>query len=106
MPKKTRDPDRAVRLVVPPTADGVGVFAIRSREKISYYTFHEIPCEVGGRGFVVHRLGLGELYHVRIGEPEELSCECLGFLRHGRCKHVLGLVALDENNQLPVHISR
>ncbi|MGL6096779.1 MAG: SWIM zinc finger family protein, partial [Fimbriiglobus sp.] len=54
-------------------------------------TFAELRCEIGGRGFAVHRLGLGTLYHVRVGSPADCSCECLGFLRWDRCKHVLGL---------------
>jgi hypothetical protein len=61
---------------------------------------HEIPCEIGGRGFEVHRLGLGELYHVRVGAPQDCSCECLGFLRHGHCKHILGLLTLLQNGLL------
>jgi hypothetical protein len=54
----------------------------------------EVPCEIGGRGFAVHRLGLGTVYHVRVGDPADSTCECLGFLRWGRCKHVAGLRAL------------
>jgi hypothetical protein len=60
----------------------------------THYTLHEIRCDIGGRGFAVHRLGLGRLYHVRVGTPSECSCECLGFLRHGNCRHVLGLLGL------------
>jgi hypothetical protein len=86
--------ERAVRLIQPPGADGVGVLCIHERKKDVFYTFREIPCDIGGRGFAMHRLGLGSLYHVRIGPPESCSCECLGFLAHGRCRHVLGLLAL------------
>jgi hypothetical protein len=83
-----------IDLVRSPDRDGVGVFSIRSGEKSLFYTFREIPCSIGGRGFVVHRLGLGQVYHVRIGARTDCSCECLGFLAHGRCKHVSGLLAL------------
>ena len=48
-------------------------------------------------GFAIHRLGLGQLYHVRIGRPEYCSCGCMGFLSKGKCKHVLGLLALAEH---------
>jgi hypothetical protein len=85
---------RFIHLVRSPALDGVGVFAVRVGDKSSFYTFREIPCTIGGRGFAVHRLGLGNLYHVRVGTAEENSCECLGFLRHGQCKHVLALTAL------------
>jgi hypothetical protein len=87
-------PERLIRLVRPTTIDGVGVLSVRVGRATSFYTLHEIPCEIGGRGFAVHKLGLGELYHVRVGEPDDCSCECLGFLRQGRCRHVLGLLAL------------
>jgi hypothetical protein len=87
-------PERVIRLLRPTTIDGVGVFSVRAGSRTTFYTLHELRCDIGGRGFAVHRLGLGELYHVRVGAPADCSCECLGFLRHGRCRHVLGLLAL------------
>jgi hypothetical protein len=86
--------ERTIRLVRPTTLDGVGVFCICDRRRSTFYTFHEIPCTIGGRGFAVHKLGLGQLYHVRIGKRPDCSCECLGFLSRGVCRHVLGLLAL------------
>jgi len=93
-------PPQTVRLICAPGADGIGVFAIRAGTQSTMYTFREIPCFIGGRGFAVHRLGLGELYHVRVGDPSNCSCECLGFLAHGRCRHVLGLSALIQHGKL------
>ena len=87
-------PERVIRLIRPTTLDGVGVFSVCAGGRTTFYALHELRCDIGGRGFAVHRLGLGELYHVRVGAPEECSCECLGFLRHGHCRHVLGLLAL------------
>lgn len=91
---------RSIRLVRPPTRDGIGVFCVTAGEETTYYTLCEVPCDIGGRGFAVHRLGLGQLYHVRVGRREDCSCECLGFLAHGRCKHVAGLLALVRSGQL------
>lgn len=91
--------ERVIRLVRPASV-GVGVFEVRAAGRTTYYAVHEIPCAIGGRGFAVHKLGLGTLYHVRVGEPRDCSCECLGFLRHGRCRHVLGLLALTGNGLL------
>lgn len=93
MPDADR-PDRTIRLVRSPKADGIGVFRITAGGRTQFYTFHEIRCDIGGRGFAVHRLGIGNLYHVRVGKPADCSCECLGFLRWDRCRHVLGLRAL------------
>jgi hypothetical protein len=87
-------PVRTIRLVRSPRRDGVGVFCISVGARSQFYTFHEIPCDIGGRGFAVHKLGLGTLYHVRVGKPVDCSCECLGFLSRSSCRHVLGLRAL------------
>jgi SWIM zinc finger len=86
--------ERTVRLVRPPTLDGAGIFCIRDADRTVFYAFREIPCAIGGRGFAVHKLGLGTLYHVRVGRREQCSCECLGFLSRGLCRHVLALLAL------------
>jgi hypothetical protein len=94
-PRKKK-PARTIRLVRSPAVDGVGVFCLSVGAETTYYTLHEIACEIGGRGFAVHRTGLGTLYHVRVGQPNECSCECMGYYRHGYCRHVLGLRALIE----------
>jgi hypothetical protein len=97
---ETPSPERSIRLIRPAALDGVGVFSITASGAAAFYTFHEIPCEIGGRGFAVHRLGLGNLYHVRVGRRADCSCECMGFLAHGRCRHVLGLLALARHGKI------
>ena len=97
---ETQTPKRNIRLIRPPDEHGVGVLAISQDDKTVYYTLREIPCDIGGRGFAVHRLGLGNLYHVRVGEQRECSCECLGFLAHNKCRHILGLRALIERGKI------
>jgi len=92
-------PKRTIRLVRAPI-DGVGVFSITAADRTVHYTVHEIRCDIGGRGFAVHRLGLGNLYHVRVGRPQDCSCECKGFLYHGYCRHILGLLALLREGKL------
>jgi hypothetical protein len=91
---------RSIRLVRPTTRDGVGVFRVTVGGRTGFYTLREIRCDIGGRGFAVHRLGLGTLYHVRVGRSEDCSCECLGFLYRGRCRHILGLQALLRRGKL------
>ena len=87
-------------MVRSPDEDGVGVIGISAKDETTFYAVHEIPCEIGGRGFAVHRLGLGTLYHVRVASANDCSCECMGFLRHGRCKHTQGLLALIRQKKL------
>jgi hypothetical protein len=91
---------RVIRLARPLDALGIGVFEIIEKDRSQFYVFKEIPCDIGGRGFVVHRMGLADVYNVRIGKRSESSCECLGFLRHGRCKHIQGLAALIGHGML------
>ena len=91
---------RTINLVRPKDAHGIAVFRITANHWTTHYVVREIRCDIGGRGFEVHRLGLGELYHVRVGRRVDCSCECLGFLRHSRCRHVLGLLALIREKKL------
>jgi hypothetical protein len=95
--KKTR----TIRLLQAPGSDGVGVLCVTVGGESTLYVLREISCEIGGRGFAVSRLGLGAQYHVRIDPAlDESTCECMGFLRHGYCKHVLGLYALVRAGKL------
>jgi hypothetical protein len=87
-------PPRVIRLLQSPDTFGVGILTIATGKRGDTYVFKEIACDIGGRGFVVHRLGLANVYHVRVGARAECDCECMGFLRHGRCKHIQGLSAL------------
>ncbi len=93
-------PERTITLTFSPGERGVGVFRITAGGKSHFYTFCEIPCHIGGRGYAVHRTGVGNLYHVRVGTPSECSCECMGFLRHSKCRHILGLQALIANGKI------
>jgi len=93
-------PPRTIRLVRPLDRHGVGVFCVTVGARAWHYVLHEIRCDIGGRGFEVHRLGLGTLYHVRVGHRVDCSCECLGFLSRGSCRHILGLLALIREGKL------
>ncbi|MFM7151467.1 MAG: SWIM zinc finger family protein [Gemmataceae bacterium] len=99
-PPPQPESNRTVRLARDPTQDGIAVFVVTAGGKSVFYTAREILCEIGGRGFSVHRMGIGSVYHVRIGDPVDSSCECLGYLRHGRCRHLLGLQALIQAGKL------
>jgi len=90
----TTKPARSIAVVRPAGPDGVAVVQITMGKKNGFYAVKEIPCEIGGRGFAMHRLGVAPLYYVRVGRPEDGSCECKGYYRHGHCKHVQGLTAL------------
>ena len=91
---------RSIRLVQRPTSAAAGVMGLTDRKGESLYELFEIACEIGGRGFSVHRIGEDKLYHVRIAGRAESSCECLGYLAHGRCRHIFALQTLIEGGEL------
>jgi hypothetical protein len=55
--------------------------------------------DVCGRGFQLEKDRTEDSYDVRIGKPEECSCDCLRFTHHRHCKHVSGLLALVKTGQ-------
>ena len=93
-------PARSIRLVRAASVDGVGVLQFTLGKESQFYAFVEIRCDIGGRGFRMHRLGLGDAYDIRVGRPADCSCECKGWLAHRNCKHVHGLRALIRSRQL------
>src|SRR5262245_38595025 len=94
-------PARTIRLMRPPGPEGVAMICVSVGEESTVYSVMEIPCEIGGRGFVVHKTGLGTLYHVRVSNnPVDCSCECNGFLYRTYCRHILGLLALIGEGKL------
>jgi hypothetical protein len=92
-----KKPKRIIQLMLSPKKDGTGLFSVTERKKTQYYTFWEIPCDIGGRGFALFRLDRGDVYHVRIGPVEDCSCECLGFLAHSHCRHIETLLQLEAD---------
>ncbi|MBY0525070.1 MAG: hypothetical protein K2R98_16820 [Gemmataceae bacterium] len=103
--RKTRKPARFIRwLELPdPSCQGWGACEIAVGPNVTAYLFRQVPCHLGGAliGYELEKLTpalteTGESYHVVIdvGPHRQHSCECLGFLRHGHCKHVDGIMAL------------
>jgi hypothetical protein len=97
-------PVRTCKLV---TTAGVHVLTLNVGTETDRYFLEELPSD-DGRGFSLTRLATEK-------EPESVTshvnlypasghhgCECKGFLRHGHCKHVESLVALDKAGRLPV----
>jgi hypothetical protein len=97
---KKRTLERSIRLIRAPDDSGVGVVCLSRRAVHTLYFFKEIPCAIGGRGFALRQFGGDKMYHVRIGRPEECSCECLGFLAHSNCKHIKAMLALLKHDIL------
>ena len=52
-------PQRTISLLRSPTADGIGVFKLTVGKQAQCYTFKEIRCDIGGRGFARDRGAVG-----------------------------------------------
>ena len=86
-----------------PTKPGRGRVLIEQDRDRSEYLIARIPAE-GGHAYRFKKIGgkrtsPADNYDVFVASGIGLhdSCECLGFLRHGRCKHTAALRALLEN---------
>src|SRR5258708_4617814 len=87
---------RLIRWLTAPLSGTKPYAAVRitcGRVIASYYV-REIGAP-DGRGFEVEKIDLltplteRNIYHVYFAwNGQDHSCDCMGFLRHGRCKHV------------------
>jgi hypothetical protein len=73
-----------------------GVARITEGGAVADYLVTAMPAD-GGRAFEVFKLCTEEsnpTYHFLLAADGKHSCECKGFLRWDRCRHVSGLLAL------------
>jgi hypothetical protein len=92
----------------PGTFPGTGELAIDDVRSSTRYAVAGLPCEFDGRAARLVKLTAGtdreaEGYSVFCAAPgsrDHDSCECKGFYRHGRCKHVAALRAMLDNEWL------
>jgi hypothetical protein len=99
---KRRQPERTVCLELAPFGPNPGVLAITVGKDTTRYWLRRLAGDFGD-AFEVEKFASagGETYHVSLGEDEtESSCECNGFVHHGHCKHVSGLLALRQAGKL------
>lgn len=86
---------RSVRVVhaigsIPHTQDGL--ISITTPDKTALYWIREVPTQLDGRAFSLSQVCTREEYTCHVGA--HTSCECLGFTRHGHCKHTSATKAL------------
>jgi hypothetical protein len=93
---------RTVRVAVRPTdVNPSAIIVVREPKHSDHYIVTPIPADCGTAYKVVKFLELDEpSYHVLLADDGRHSCECKGFLRWNRCKHVSGLLALRQAGQL------
>ncbi len=104
---KRPPPPRSIRwLTRPLPGDTFGTVRISVGKEQSDYFARLLPSDFG-QVFELTKLIADPKaerveYHVLLDhEGGRHSCECLGFLRWSRCKHVVGLLALLERSPLP-----
>jgi hypothetical protein len=93
-------PARSIRLVVPMNEQGEnGLLRITVGKDSADYFLARIPADFG-TAFRVEKVGSeGDAYHVNLN-GRQTTCECKGFTRWNRCKHVDGLTALNAAGRL------
>jgi hypothetical protein len=93
-------PPRFACLVVKPDGLHAGVLRLFTGRDATDYVLERTPA-AWGTGFLLTKVGDGAEYHTNIGDASSSpTCECLGFLKHGHCKHVESLQALAAAGRL------
>lgn len=100
--RNRKQPERKIRWAAR-IAPGVGVLRIEQDQEESFYFVGRLESDYGA-GFWLEKIDrpsgeITERYCLNI-HGDESTCECKGWLRWGRCKHVAGLSALIQRNAL------
>ena len=107
-PRVRVKPARSIRLLSAPTAGRPGLVRITAGKLSTLYRLAVLPADFGA-GYELTKCLMvevepgmweardGETYHVNLAG----TCECKGFLKHGRCKHLDGLRRLATLGLLP-----
>ncbi len=77
--------------------EGTRTLTLRVGKKVDAYDLHEIATDYG-RGFELTKAD-GTVYHVCL-DGLASCCDCKGFARWSRCKHVESLAALEAAGRL------
>ncbi len=93
-------PQRSARLAVAPIGTDPGMVEISVHGRRQFYQLRRRLAS-WGRAFTLTKLGTATTYDVNVGQTADTStCDCLGNIRHGSCKHVSGLRALLDAGKL------
>jgi hypothetical protein len=103
--RSRRKPERRVRLLKP-IHDGMGALQILMDGEPHNYLIFALQSDFGAafrlvkQELVPQEEGFFELEDVAryivCLDGEQSTCECIGFGKHGRCKHVSGLAVLRQ----------
>ena len=72
-----------------------GIIRITADGKSRYYKVRTIPCDIGGIGWEVSKLGSAVDYYVQIGDnSQDVRCDCIACEATGDCRHIRSLLAV------------
>ena len=96
-------PERRVRLAVALNAEGKnGLLSITVGKAVASYHLSAIPSD-WGTAFSVEKIGGTDgPYHVCLTGMAR-TCDCIGHLAHGHCKHADGIACLMQLGKLTVN---
>lgn len=100
--KSRKQITRTVRLDLPVSRCSQGVVTVIAGKHRATYFLTRLDAEFG-QGWQLEKIGSkrDKKYAVNLAESASHStCECLGFLRHGSCRHVNALLALRQAGKL------
>jgi hypothetical protein len=92
---------RFARVLLRPVGRSAGVVRLTVGREVAGYLIRLLPSDFGDC-FRLSKVGVcGDVseYDVCLDNTGQ-TCECMGFLRHGHCKHVAGLMALRNAGKL------
>ena len=94
-------PSRTIRLEDAPQGRLPGCLLMTVGKEVSRYLITLVPSQIGGQGYRLEKIGEPTSdYHVHLSDIGHHDCECLGYLRHGHCRHIHGLLALRNAGKL------
>jgi hypothetical protein len=105
-PRQRRPKVRTVNLLLPIGPLNVnGVLRLTEDGKETLFFVDRIASEIGGAGFRLtkfeqYQRGEEDAAYNVLLDGERSTCECKGHVRHGHCRHVDGLKALQTARKL------
>jgi hypothetical protein len=95
-----RKAERSFDLLAAPTPTMPGILQITQGKLTTDYFLHRLPSDFGTAFRLVKLLGEHTGYDVLLSPDGRHTCECMGALRWGHCKHVSALTALRAHGKL------
>lgn len=84
--QQPQGPSRTLRLKCKPVGRLPGVVSLTVNGDTQDYLISRVGSQFGD-GYKLDKISDGSTYYVHLSD-EGSTCECMGFCRHGHCKHI------------------